>query len=81
VPEFIHFRANALLSPRLKAIPQQLRAPLQQNELCAQLAQRVGGGLAWKAPCGHAVQAELVIGYARSRPPDRLLGSLDLMLT
>ncbi len=65
----------------LESIPQQLRAPLQTNELCVQLVQRVGGGLAWKAPNGHAVQTEHVVGYARSHAPDFLLGSLNLMRT
>jgi hypothetical protein len=69
-----HQAENALES-------QQLRAALQHNELRGQLVQHVGGGLGWKAPNGHAVQAEPVIGYTRSHAPDLLLGSLDLMMT
>jgi hypothetical protein len=80
VPELIHLRPK-LIDAGLSSIPQQLRAPLQQKELGAQLVQHVSGGLGRKTPNSHAVQADLVIGYARSHAPDLLLGSVDLMMT
>jgi len=52
----------------------------QSREFYAQLAQHVGGGLGRTTLDGHAIQAALVIGDARPHAPDRLLGSLDLIL-
>jgi hypothetical protein len=63
----------------LKSIPEQLRAALQQMRSAHSLFG--GSGLGRTTPNGHAVQAALVIGDARSHAPDLLLGSLDLMLT
>jgi hypothetical protein len=81
VQEIHPFLSKALPMSGLESIPQQLRAALQHNEFCAQLVQHVGCGLGRKTPNSRAVQAGLVIDYARSHVLDLLLGSFDFMTT
>jgi hypothetical protein len=78
--EWLPFSATDLLKPEPNSILQPLRALLQQKKIlrtaCSARWWRIGSD----NPDSHAVQAALVIGDARPHAPDRLLGSLDLIL-